>query len=119
MELNMKKIIILLACFALLSPAYAKQGNKNKKQKSLPPGLEKKIQSGKELPPGWQKKIVKGEVLDKDVYHNAVIVTREERYRLPPSPVGTKLLKIENKIIRVMDATRTILDVFEVGKENR
>ena len=36
---------------------------------------------------------------------------------LPPSPIGTKLLKVENKIIRVMDATRTVLDVFEVGKK--
>lgn len=112
----MKKIIILLACLAILSPAYARQGNKGKKHKNLPPGLEKKIQRGKDLPPGWQKKIVKGEVLDNELYLNAVPVTIEERKYLPPSPTGTKLLKIENKIIRVMEATRTILDVFEVGK---
>ena len=113
----MKKVIILLACFAFLSTAYAKQGNKNKKQKNLPPGLAKKIQRGKELPPGWQKKLVKGEVLDNDVYLNAVILTREERQRFPQPPAGTKLLKVQNKIIRVMDATRTILDVFEVRKK--
>jgi hypothetical protein len=111
-----KKVIILLACLAISSTAYAKQDNKNKKQKSMPPGLEKKIQQGKELPPGWQKKIVKGEVLDNELCLNAVTVSKEERQKLPPSPAGTKLLKIENKIIHVMDATRTILDVFEVGK---
>jgi hypothetical protein len=67
-----KKAIILLACLAIVSTAYAKQGNK--KQKSIPPGLAKKIQRGKELPPGWQKKIVKGEVLDNELYLNAVVV---------------------------------------------
>ena len=115
----MKKVIILLACLAILSPAYAKQGNKDKKQKSLPPGLAKKIQRGKELPPGWQKKVVKGEVLDNELYLNAVTISKEERRKLPPPPAGTKLLKIENKIIRIMDATRTILDVFEVGKNDK
>ena len=115
----MKKLIILLACLAILSPAYAKQGNKDKKQKSLPPGLAKKIQSGKKLPPGWQKKLVKGEVLDYEVYSNAVPVTEEEKKKLPPSPAGTKLLKIENKIVRVLEATRAVLDVLEIGGKDK
>ena len=115
----MKKILVLIACLAFLSPVYAKQGHKDKKQKSLPPGLQKKIKSGKELPPGWQKKIVKGEVLDAELYRNAVLVSREETLKLPHSAPGTKLLRIDNKIIRIMDATRTILDVFEIGKNAR
>ena len=113
----MKKIITVFACLAILSPAYAKQGDKGNKHKKLPPGLAKKVSSGKQLPPGWQKKLAKGQVLDYEVYQNAVPLSKEERAKLPPSPIGTKLLKVENKIIRVMDATRTVLDVFEVGKK--
>ena len=108
----MKKLIILLVCLLLSSPALAKN-NKHKKHKSLPPGLAKKVARGGDLPPGWQKKIAKGEVLDVEVYRNAVPVSKEVRLKYPASKTGTKLLKIENKIIRVMDATRTIIDVFE------
>lgn len=108
----MKKLLVVLACLALCTPAYAKHG------KSLPPGLAKKVEEGKPLPPGWQKKLAKGEVLDRDLYLRAVPLTVEELHGLPPSPAGTKLLRIENKIIRVMDATRTILDVFEVGAKH-
>ena len=113
----MKKIIVFFACLAILSPAYAKQGDTGKKHKKLPPGLAKKVSRGKQLPPGWQKKLAKGEVLDYEVYQNAVPLSKEERAKLPPSPAGAKLLKIENKIIRVMGASRTILDVFEVGRK--
>lgn len=113
----MKNIIVLLACLVIVLPAYAKKGGKGNKQKSLPPGLAKKVERGQELPPGWQKKIAVGEVLDAEIYKKASSVSEEEKRELPPSPAGAKLLKIENKIIRVMEATRTILDVFEVGKK--
>ncbi len=112
----MKKILILFLCLIMLSPAYAKQKSKGKKHKELPPGLAKKVQSGKDLPPGWQKKLVKGEVLIEELFVHAKPLSEKEKSKLPLSPAGTKLLKIENKIIRIMGATRTILDVFEVGK---
>ena len=115
----MTKIIIILTCLAFLSPAYAKEGNKGKKFKNVPKGIEKKIKRGKALPPGWQKKLTKGQPLDKEVYDNAVPVTKEEKEKLPQSPAGAKLLKIENKIVSVMGATRTILDVFEVGEKDK
>ena len=111
----MKKILIVLACFALVSPAYAKHNKNKSKHKGLPPGLAKKVERGGELPPGWQKKLVRGEVLDEDIYSRGVMLSDEERGGIPPSPAGTSLLRVEDKIIRVMDATRTILDVFDVG----
>lgn len=40
--------LILLTSQVQANPGNAKGGN-------LPPGLEKKAQSGKPLPPGWQK----------------------------------------------------------------
>ena len=100
----------------MLSPAYAKQKDKGQKHKKLPPGLAKKLQRGGNLPPGWQKKLAKGEVLSEELYLHSEPLSEKEKSKLPPSPAGTKLLKIENKIISIMDATRTILDVFEVGK---
>ena len=112
----MKKYLILLLCLVMLSPVYAKQKGKGQKHKKLPPGLAKKLERGQSLPPGWQKKLAKGEVLSDELYGHAEPLTKKEKSELPPSPAGTKLLKIENKIIRVMGATRTILDVFEAVK---
>jgi len=111
-----KKLVILLTCLLLTSPAMAKDNGK--KQKHLPPGLAKKVERGGELPPGWQKKVAAGEVLDEDLYKRAKPLSDEERRRYAStSKAGTKLLKIENKIIRVMDATRVIIDVLdEVSK---
>ena len=59
----MKKIIVLIICLAVALPAFAKNENKNIKQKTLPPGLQKKLERTGELPPGWQKKIVRKKVL--------------------------------------------------------
>ncbi len=113
----MKKFVILLICLLLTSPAMANDNGK-KHKKRLPPGLAKKVERGGELPPGWQKKVAAGEVLDEELYRRARPLSDEERRRYPStSKAGTKLLKIENKIIRVMDATRVILDVLdEVSK---
>lgn len=89
-----------------------KSGNKHK-HKSLPPGLRKKLERGGELPPGWQKKVARGEVLDKDIYLNHTRSLPEEILRrLPSDPVGTSIKQIDDRIVRVMDDTRTILDVF-------
>jgi len=112
----MKRLFFIFLCLLIATPAFAKK--KEKKEKTLPPGLEKKVESGKELPPGWQKKIAKGAVMEEEVYRAATPVAMDEVKKrlphLPPSPAGTTLLRLENKIIRVMDATRVILDVFEV-----
>ncbi|MBQ0711837.1 MAG: hypothetical protein KBT53_02630 [Porticoccus sp.] len=89
-----------------------KSGNKHK-QKSLPPGLRKKLERGGELPPGWQKKVARGEVLDENVYLNHTRSLPEEILRrLPTDPLGTSIKQIDDRIVRVMDDTRTILDVF-------
>ena len=36
--------------------------------------------------------------------------------KLPPAPDGTVLVKVEGKVIRLYEATRTILDVFDIGR---
>jgi hypothetical protein len=86
------------------------------KPKKLPPGLQKKAARGKALPPGWQKKIASGEVLDAEVWRRATHFPYELAKRLPPAPEGTVLIKVEGKIIRLYEATRIILDVFDIGE---
>lgn len=108
----MKKLVILLICLLLTSPAMAKDSGK--KHKRLPPGLAKKVERGGELPPGWQKKVAAGEVLDEDLYKKAKPLSEDEgRKYSSTSKAGTKLLKIENKVVRVMEKTRKVLDVFD------
>ena len=92
------------------------KSNKTSQQpnKSLPPGLHKKIARGKALPPGWQKKVAPGQSLDYQVYRQGESLPDVLLQRLPPSPVGSEILQVENKIVRLNSATRTILDVFDL-----
>lgn len=85
-----------------------------KKQKSLPPGLRKKVERGGELPPGWQKKIARGEVMDAQVYAYARPLPTDLLKRLPPPPRGTIVVTVEGKVVRLMEATMTILDLFDL-----
>lgn len=89
---------------------------KAKKKKRLPPGLRKKAARGKGLPPGWQKKIARGEVLDRDLRSHCQELPGELRRELPPPPRGTKFLQLEDKIIRVVESTFEIVDVFTFGR---
>ena len=81
----------------------------------LPPGLEKKVARGKELPPGWQKKLARGERLDRESYGWGRALPDDLLRQLPPAPPGSEILRIEDQIIRLDAATRTILDVFGLG----
>ena len=90
------------------------KGNKKNKKKTLPPGLAKKVNRGGDLPPGWQMKIARGEVMSADVYNAAQPLPDGLRKMLPPSPKGSELITIDGKIVRLLGATRTILDVFEL-----
>ncbi len=98
-------LLILVSSLALNSVAFAKNNYKPKKDKSLPPGLQKKEQQGKPLPPGWQKKLQKGEILDVDVYHHAKIV-------VPVNNKGLITVSIEGRILKLDKVTRKILDIL-------
>lgn len=93
--------LIVLCVSVASSPAFAKQD----KEKSLPPGLQKKLERTGELPPGWQKKLVKGEVLDLNVYKRGKVV-------VPVDEDGVVSIQIEDRVIQVMEATREILDIL-------
>jgi len=78
----------------------------------LPPGLQKKVARGKPLPPGWQRKLTRGERLDHEYYSWGRGLPDDLLRRLSPPPPGSEILQIEDRIIRLDAATRTILDVF-------
>lgn len=130
----MKKIstfvLALLVSFSLLSsemfaspPEHAKN-NKNKKekhnkfkddkvkQKTLPYGLQKKLQRTGQLPPGWQKKIRAGEVVSGNVLNNGVIL-RPPYWETHPYSRNSDIYEVQDKIFRVNRATQEILDVFK------
>ena len=92
-----------------------KKQKKQKKQKKLPPGLQKKVARGKELPPGWQKKVAPGESLDYQVYRQGLSLPEEILRRLPQQPTGSEIIQVDDRIIRLNSATRTILDVFNLN----
>ncbi|QCZ93002.1 hypothetical protein [Salinimonas iocasae] len=64
-----------------------------------------KTRSEKALPDGWRNELSKGEVLDYDVYKKGKVVYRD------PSK-GTVALRLENKVVRLVESTREIVDVL-------
>ena len=84
------------------------------KKKSHPPGLAKKLARGGTLPPGWQMKVARGEVMDYETYNNASPLPDELLRKLSSIPEGTILLQVGNKIVKVIEASRKIVDLFEI-----
>jgi hypothetical protein len=85
---------------------------KEQKVRSLPPGLAKKVARGGELPPGWQKKIARGEVVSDSIFKEMRRLPEEIILKLPKQPKGTVLMAVDGKVVRLAEATKTILDVF-------
>ncbi|MFW2440556.1 MAG: hypothetical protein ACN4GR_14450 [Arenicellales bacterium] len=88
--------------------------DKPKKQKSLPPGLQKKLARGGQLPPGWQKKVARGEVLDMTLYRQSRPLPEGLLNRLSSGPADTELRLLDDRVMRLMDDSRDILDVLQV-----
>jgi hypothetical protein len=86
------------------------------KAPGLPPGLQKKVARGGKLPPGWQKKLSVGEVMPLEVYQETHPLPPAVVVRLPPPPAGVITVVISGKVVRLLEATREILDVFEIGR---
>ena len=93
--------------------SYAETARKPSKQ--LPPGLSKKIARGAKLPPGWQRKCVPGEFMPAEVYEQCHALPPELVVKMPPAPEPTLTVTIGGKVIRLLKATREILDVFDVN----
>ncbi|MFP1681064.1 hypothetical protein ACLD0W_01060 [Alloalcanivorax sp. C16-1] len=78
----------------------------------LPPGLRKKVARGGDLPPGWRDKLREGRRLPDDLYYHG--------YRLPESvyrtPNGYSDVVIDNEVVRILDATQVIMDIFRLNR---
>lgn len=95
---------------------FEKPGKSGKKHGGLPPGLQKKVERGGSLPPGWQKKMKRGEVMPAEVFEVCHPLPPELVVKLPPPPQGVITVTVSGKVVRLIEATREILDVFEVGR---
>jgi hypothetical protein len=92
----------------------AEYDDSHHRYKALPPGLQMKLRRGGELPPGWEKKLVRGEVFDRDLYPYA---ERLPRRLLEPEGAfddEIELLRVGNRIVRVLEGRGTILDVIDL-----
>ena len=98
-----------------------KHGEKHGKKKGwkgrgLPPGLAKKADEGRRLPPGWDRELVRGRILPVEVYQECHSLPPEVTVQLPAPPAGTIILSVDGRVVRLLQATREILDVFEIGR---
>lgn len=106
--MNLKNIvmfaIMLSLCSGSVIAAKAKDKNKDKK---LPQGLQMKLDRGGSLPPGWQKKLVRGQILVEPIYNHSEIV-------IPIDSEGLLTVRVEGKLIRLVEATREIIDIVDL-----
>jgi len=72
----------------------------------LPPGLAKK----NKIPPGWQKKIGVGQRIPDDIWVHRVPLPHEILVKLPPPPPGVIHVRIEDRVLKVIEKTHEVLD---------
>lgn len=102
----MNNLIILVSAVTLFFSIGGMAQAKNDKEKRLPPGLQKNVESGKRLPPGWEKKLKVGEILDEEVYDQGRVVVKN-------IDDGLVTISLEGKLIRVIENTREIVDILK------
>lgn len=99
------KTHIFTLCVVALSFSFTVQA-KPEQDKSLPPGLAKKLARGEPLPPGWQKKLAPGQFLAEDYYQRARVVSR-------PAADGIITVQIEGTIIELFEHSREIVRILD------
>lgn len=75
-------------------------------RQQLPPGLARQ----NKIPPGWQKKLGVGQRIPDDLWAYRVPLPHEILARLPPPPPGVVLVRIEDKVLKVIEKTHEVLD---------
>ena len=80
-----------------------KNKGKNNKGKSMPYGLQKKLERGGEFPPAWQPKAARGEVLDQAISAHSERLPADLVRRLPELREGTEVSRVGATHISVMD----------------
>jgi len=88
------------------------QGAVHSYYRSLPPGLAKKLRRGKQLPPGWQNKVSVGQPIPKEYLVYAKPVPRELELQLSAGPIGSKVLQLADRVVRIEAGTNMVLDAI-------
>lgn len=84
---------------------------------ALPPGLRKNVARGKPLPPGWRKKLYRGGYLSDDLLRLAdPLPSMFYSHGLRRPGRGYSDVVIDNRAIRILDASRLIVDVFALDR---
>ncbi len=120
-----KKIILTALCVSLIVVTvnakekendyyqddrnYNEKKVKNEKQKEIPPGLQKKLEKGERLPAGWEKKLAKGQVADEQMLREGRVLNTN----LYPNIRNTEIYQVENRIFRIAQNTKMILEIFK------
>ncbi|WP_156906681.1 hypothetical protein [Desulforegula conservatrix] len=65
-------------------------------------------------PPGWYTRVRPGYVMPPDIYVYREPVPQYIMVKMPPQPPGVIHVMIGGKIVRLMEATLTIMDVFDM-----
>lgn len=66
------------------------------------------------LPNGWYTRIRRGCVMPYDIYEYREAVPQHVLVTMPPQPPGVVHIMVGGKVVRLMEATRTIMDVFDI-----
>lgn len=89
------------------------QGSIQAYYRSLPPGLAKKLRRGGQLPAGWQNKVSVGQPIPQEYLMYAKPVPRELEYQLSAGPVGSKVLQLADRVVRIEAGTNMVLDAIK------
>jgi hypothetical protein len=85
-----------------------------KSPRPLPTGLGRATGATRQrLMSDWEKKLAKGQKLPSEIYRECSPMPKDLTLRLPPAPLGTVLVAIDGRVVRVGRMTFEILDVFD------
>ncbi len=79
---------------------------------NLPRGLQKKLRREGQLPPGWQKYVQVGKPMPLEYLQYAQPVPQELSSQISVGPIGTKLLQLSDRVIRIEAGTNMVLDAI-------
>ena len=85
----------------------------------LPPGLAKNLRRGKGLPPGWEKKLHSGWVVEDDWWGHFSRVTSDHLPRDLKMPAQTGMYLFGDRLVRVHEPTREVIDLVRVPTVKR
>jgi hypothetical protein len=88
------------------------KGRVSEYYRTLPPGLAKKLKRGGQLPHGWQTKVRVGQPIPHEYLRYAQAVPPRLESQLSAGPIGSKVLQLADRIVRIEAGTNMVLDAI-------